>query len=734
MLNPIAHCGVENWNTNVSFFGTPDRIYTFVKYSDILKAILVCSTVMAISMSAVAQQQAPRAAKKNHEVQIHGKTWDDPYFWLRNREEKEVLDYLNAENAWTKKQMQSTEALQSTLFKEMKSRIKETDMSVPYTLRGYEYYVRFEEGKEYPVYCRKKTGSSTEEIMLNANELAKGKSYFDLQGLSVSPDNKLIAFGTDTVSRRKYTLHIKNLETGEIYAENIPNTDGSYVWANDNRTIFYDVKDDETLRTFLIRKHVLGTTASEDSDVYKETDETFNCGVFKSKSEEYIFIASFSTLTSEVSYLKADKPESGFKVIQPRERNLLYQAEHLGDNFYIRTNLDAKNFRLVSAPVNQCSKENWKDVRAHNPSVFFEGFELFRKYMVYEERENGLIKFRVLSYDGKTDRYISFNEPVYTAYPQVNPNFDTDKFRYGYTSLISPSSVYDYDMNTGTSVLLKQQEVPGGYNASDYESVRLWAKASDGTSIPMSVVYKKGMQRDGKNNLLLYGYGSYGYSLDPSFSVASPSLLDRGFVYVIAHIRGGQELGRQWYEDGKLLKKRNTFTDFIDCAEYLIKEKYTSPEHLYAMGGSAGGLLMGAVVNMRPDLWKGVVAQVPFVDVIHTMLDESIPLTTGEFDEWGNPKDPVYFDYIRSYSPYDNVQAKNYPNMLVTTGLHDSQVQYWEPAKWVARLRELKTDRNELLLYTEMEAGHGGKSGRFERLKEVAMEYAFILKLAGINK
>ena len=677
----------------------------------------------------------PVAAKNPKSLVIHNDERIDNYYWLNNREDKNVIQYLEEENAYTKGMMKHTEKFQKDLFKEMVGRIKQTDLSVPYKMRDYWYYNRFEEGKEYPIYCRKKGSlDAKEEIMLDVNSMAKGSSYYDVAGLSVSPDNTLLAYGVDNVSRRKYTLYVKNLVTGEVFKESVPNTDGSYVWANDNKTLFYDVKDEETLRTYLIKKHVLGTDASADENVFKEEDVTFNCGVYKSKSDDYIFIGSYSTLTSEIYYLDANKPGDQFKTVSPREKGHLYYVEYYNKYFYITTNKDALNFKLVKTPAGKVNSDGWEEVIPHRKNVLLDGIDIFKSYLVVSERLNGLTQIRVKSWDGKTDYYLPFKEQTYSAYTSVNPDFNTDVVRYSYTSLTTPNSVYDFDMGTQTEKLLKQQEVVGGYDPDQYHAERIMAKAEDGTLIPISLVYNKNFKPSGKTPLLLYGYGSYGASMDPYFSSVRLSLLDRGFVYAIAHIRGGQEMGRQWYEDGKLLQKKNTFTDFIACAEHLVNNGYTSPEHLYAMGGSAGGLLMGAVVNMRPDLFHGVVAQVPFVDVVTTMLDESIPLTTGEFDEWGNPKDPVYYKYMMQYSPYDNVIAQNYPNMLVTTGLHDSQVQYWEPAKWIAKLRALKTDQNKLLMYCEMEAGHGGKSGRFERLKEVAMEYAFLFDLEGINK
>lgn len=678
----------------------------------------------------------PIAKKIPKKLVIHNQERIDNYYWLNDRENKDVIQYLEDENAYTKSMMYHTDGFKDEMFKEMVSRIKQTDLSVPYRIRGYWYYIKYEEGKEYPVYCRKKGSlEAKEEIMLDVNIMAKGYNYFDVAGLSISLDNNLLAYGVDNVSRRIYTLYVKNLTTGEVYKETVPNTDGSYVWANDNKTLFYDVKDEETLRTYLIKKHILGTTADKDQNVFEEKDVTFNCAVYKSKSEEFIFIGSYSTLTSEVYYLNAKKPEEKFQSILPRERDHLYSVDYFENNFYITTNKKAKNFRLIKCSVDNTAEDMWQEVIPHRDNVLLDGIEIFKNYLVISERENGLTQIRIKSWtNSKVDYRLKFQEPVYTAYTSVNPDFNTDILRYDYTSLITPNSVYDFNMSSSETTLLKQQEVIGGYDPAMYKSERIFAKADDGALIPISIVYSTKTSPGSETPLLLYGYGSYGVNMDAYFSSVRLSLLDRGFVFAIAHIRGGQEMGRQWYEDGKLLKKKNTFTDFTACAEHLINIGYTSPNHQYAMGGSAGGLLMGAVVNMRPELFNGIVAQVPFVDVVTTMLDESIPLTTGEFDEWGNPKDPEYYKYMLSYSPYDNVVAKEYPNMLVTTGLHDSQVQYWEPAKWVAKLRNVKTDKNKLLMFCEMEAGHGGKSGRFERLKEVAMEYVFLLDLEGIKK
>lgn len=703
---------------------------SFIVHSLALIPIVITSAYTQNTMTPPIAKKIPKSLVTHNDTRI------DNYYWLNNREDQNVIKYLDEENKYTQRMLGHTDQFKNDLFNEMVGRIKQTDLSVPYRIRNYWYYTRYEEGKEYPIYCRKKGSlDEKEEIILNVNEMAKGSSYYDVTGLSISTNNNLVAFGVDNTGRRKYTLYIKDLTLGSIQKESVPNTDGSYVWANDNRTLFYDVKDDATLRTYLIKKHVIGSESSDDIDIYEEKDVTFNCGVYKSKSEEYIFIGSYSTLTSEVFYINADNPENKFQSIIPRDRGHLYSVEQYANDFYITTNRNSINFKLMKMPIGKSGEDMMTEVIPHRENVLLDGIDIFKNYLVVSEREAGLSHIRIIKWtDSKIDYRIKFTEPTFTCYPSINPDFDTDILRYSYTSLVTPSSVFDYNMLTNERTLLKQQEVVGGYDASQYTSERIFAMTDDGTSVPISLVYKKTTTPNAGSPLLLYGYGSYGASMDPYFSSTRLSLLDRGFIFAIAHIRGGQEMGRQWYEDGKLLKKKNTFTDFIFCAEHLINSGYTSPDHLYAMGGSAGGLLMGSVVNMRPDLFKGIVAQVPFVDVVTTMLDESIPLTTGEFDEWGNPKDPVYYDYIKSYSPYDNVVAQNYPNMLITTGLHDSQVQYWEPAKWVAKLREVKTDNNKLLFHCEMEAGHGGKSGRFERLKEVALEYVFLLDLEGIKK
>ena len=677
----------------------------------------------------------PVAEKKPKELTIHGDTRVDDYFWLRERENPEVIAYLEAENAYTEAMLEHTKPLQEKLYEEIVGRIKQTDESVPYFWNGYHYYTRFEEGKEYPIYCRKKGSmQADEEIMLDVNKMAEGYDYYQVVGLEVSPDNTWLAFGVDTVSRRKYTIYFKNLKTGEILDENIPLTTGGSAWANDNKTIFYSVKDPQTLRTYKIFRHTVGTNPEHDQMVWHEADETFSTGVYKTKSQDYIMIGSWSTLSTEYRFLDASDPNGDFRIVQPRERDHEYSVDHYGDHFYIVTNWKAKNFRLMKTPVERTRKRNWIEVIPHRQDVLLEDIEIFKNHLVLEERKDGLTHLRIRRWDGSKDHYLDFGEAAYTAYVSTNPEFDTPVLRYGYTSLTTPNSTYDYNMDTGEKTLLKQQEVVGDFSPENYRAERLYARAEDGTRIPISLVYRTNLDRSKPAPLLLYGYGSYGYSMNPTFNSARLSLLDRGFIFAIAHVRGGQELGRQWYEDGKLLKKKNTFTDFIACAEYLLSEGYTTTEQLFAMGGSAGGLLMGAVINMRPDLWKGVIAAVPWVDVVTTMLDDTIPLTTSEYDEWGNPNDKTYYEYMLSYSPYDNVEAKAYPAMLVLTGLHDSQVQYWEPAKWVAKLRALKTDDNPLLLKCDMSTGHSGASGRFKRYKETALEYAFILDLAGIRE
>lgn len=705
-----------------------------------MKNLKTCFCILTLSMSTFASlkaqiMQAPKAKKIAKKIEAHKDIRIDDYYWLNDRENKEVIDYLTAENQYTQAMLEDTERLQNELFEEIKARIKEDDESVPFKYNGYWYITRFEIGKEYPIYSRKKENlSEKEEILFDVNELAKSFSYFQLTGINISENNQLAAFGQDTLSRRIYTIQIKDLKSGKILEDKLENTTGYSVWAADNKTLFYTRKD-EALRAYQIWKHKLGTPQSQDVLVFEEKDETFNAFVFKTKSKKYIMIRTSSTVSDEYRFVLSNQVDSEFKIFQKRERNLEYSVEHYGDYFYILTNKNkATNFKLMKTPIQQTEKNNWIDVVPHRKDVLLENIEIFNNYLVLEERNQALTQLNIRSWDGKENYYLPFKEEVYTSYIGQNPDFDTDILRYGYTSLTTPNSVIDFNMKDRSSEVKKEQVVLGDFNKDNYTSKRLWVEARDGVKIPVSIVYRKDTPINSNTPLLQYAYGSYGYSMDVYFSSSRLSLLDRGFVYAIAHIRGGQELGRDWYEDGKMLNKKNTFNDFIDVSRFLIENQYTSSEHLYAMGGSAGGLLMGVIINEAPELYKGIVAQVPFVDVLTTMLDDSIPLTTGEYDEWGNPNDKVYYDYMKSYSPYDNIKKQNYPNMLVTTGLHDSQVQYWEPAKWVAKLREMKTDDNLLLLKTDMETGHGGASGRFEALKETALEYAFIFKIEGIKK
>ena len=679
--------------------------------------------------------QAPIANKIEKKLEKHGDIRIDNYYWLNDRENPEVIHYLEEENKYTEEILKPTEEFQAKLFEEMKLRIKEDDSSVPYKINGYWYLTEFQKGKEYPIHKRRKDSlDNPDEILFDVNPMAESHAYYKLGGLSVSPNNEMCTFGVDNVSRRIFTIQIKDLKTGEILADKIENTTGGSVWAADNQTLFYTRKD-EALRAFQIWKHKLGTSAEEDTLVFEETDDTFSVYVYKSKSRDFIIIGTSSTVSDEYRYINANQPDSEFKVFQERERDLEYSIEHFGEEFYIQTNKDdAFNFKLMKTPIDKTEQNNWVDVIPHREETFIEGFEIFKNYLVIEERTNGLIQMNIKAWDKSEDYYLPFNEETYTAGSGTNPDFDTDILRYGYTSLTTPTSVIDFNMKDKTSEVKKEQEVLGTFDKDNYVSERIWAEARDGEKVAISLVHHKDTKLSANTPLLLYAYGSYGYTIEPNFSSVRLSLLDRGFIYAIAHIRGGQYLGREWYEDGKMLEKKNTFFDYIDCAKYLIKKGYTSTPHLYGMGGSAGGLLMGAVINYEPTLFNGIVAQVPFVDVVTTMLDDTIPLTTGEYDEWGNPNDEEYYFYMKQYSPYDNVEAKAYPNMYVSTGLHDSQVQYWEPAKWVAKLRELKTDNNILLLDTNMDTGHGGASGRFESLKEDAKEDAFLFMLEGITK
>lgn len=708
-----------------------------------MKLTLLISGLCTILATANAQNnpnmtkpKAPLAAVKPHTLEKHGHERIDNYFWLNDRENPEVIDYLNKENAFYDDMTSETKSFQTALFEEMKGRIKEDDESVPYLYNGYYYITRYEKGQDYPIYARKKgTLDAPEEIMFNCNEMAKGHKYFQLGGISISNDNRLAIFSTDVIGRRIYTLQVKNLHSGEVLSDKIEQTTGNAVWANDNKTIFYTKQDEKTLRSDRVLKHHLGKEPEQDELVYFEKDDTFNVGVSKSKSKKYITISSSSTLTDEYQILPADKPDGKFKLFQKRVRGLEYSISHYGDSFYIVTNKDkATNFKIMKVKESDTGKENWVDLISHRDNVLIEGIDIFRDYLVVSERSNGLNQIRIMPWSGKGEYYLPFDNETYTCYTTTNVDFDTEILRYGYQSLATPSSIIDFNMKTKSKEIKKEQEVLGGkFDKNNYTEQRVWATAMDGTKIPISMVYRKGLAKNGKNPLLLYAYGSYGISMDPYFSTSRLSLLDRGFIFAIAHIRGGEDLGRDWYENGKLLKKMNTFTDFIDCSKYLIAEKYTSAEHLYAEGGSAGGLLMGVIANKAPHLYNGIIAQVPFVDVMTTMLDDSIPLTTGEYDEWGNPNVKKYYDYMLSYSPYDNVSQQDYPNMFISTGLHDSQVQYWEPAKWVAKLRVMKTNDKQLFLHTNMDAGHGGASGRFEALKEVAREFTFLLDLEKIR-
>lgn len=682
----------------------------------------------------------PVAIEKAHQRVIHGETVDDPYYWMNDYFKKgpdssAVVVYLEAENAYTDSMMRDTEGLQASLFQEMKARIKEADESVPYLLNGYYYYRKTETGKQYYKFCRKKGSlDAQEEVLLDVDKMAEGFPYYALGDIVVSPDNKFVAFGVDTVSRREYVIQVKNLETGEILPDKISRTSGDPVWAADNQTIFYTAKNPVTLLSEKIKRHNLGTPEAMDAVVYEEKDNTNYIGVWKSKNDQYILIYSGGTLSSETRFIKANEPTATFQVFQPRIKDVLYTVVPLADRFLIQTNDQAKNFKVMECPLDKTGKENWKEYIGHRQDVLIEGIDEFANFLVISERKNGLTNLAIRNLKDQSQHYMNFGEAAYTVYSSTNVEYDTDILRYGYTSLVTPSSTFDYNMKSKEKTLMKQQEVLGGYDQKQYTTERIMAKAKDGTAVPISLVYKKGMEKNGQAPLLLYAYGSYGSSMDPTFNSSRLSLLDRGFIYAIAHIRGGEEMGRQWYEDGKMMNKKNSFTDFIDCGQFLIDQKYTAAEHLYAQGGSAGGLLMGAIMNMSPSLWNGVIAQVPFVDVVNTMLDETIPLTTNEYDEWGNPNQKEAYDYMKSYSPYENVEAKAYPNVLVTTGLHDSQVQYFEPAKWVAKLRKIKKGDQVILLKTDMDYGHGGASGRFDYLKDIALNYAFLLKLEGISK
>lgn len=711
---------------------------------------------LTILLSACMQNSTPpNATKKTHEMTIHGDTRVDDYYWMRLTDEQksakdkdshtqEVLDYINAENAYTQKRLKHTEKFQNDLFDEIVGRIKKDDESVPYLDNGYYYYTRYEKGKEYAIHCRKKGSlDGDEEVIMDENELAEGFDYFAIGSMSVSPDNQWLAFGVDTLSRRFYEINFKNLNTGDILQQTIENTTGGVAWANDNETVFYTSKNKVTLLSEKIYRHKVGSDYKNDALVYTEDDESYYIGVSRSKSGEYIIIYNSSTLVSDYHILRADNPEGDFKNFSPRGAAHEYGIDHYKDKFYIITNWEAKNNRLMETSEDATDMGNWKEVIAHRNDVHLLGLEIFNNHLVISERKDGLRGLRVMNQKTGSDEYINFGEQTYTARISVNEEFNTNILRYGYTSMVTPSSTYDYNMDTGEITLMKQQEVVGGYDQSLYRSERHYAPGRDGQPVPISLVYKKDLKNDptfnnqgapdNPQNLLLYAYGSYGSTRDPYFSSTRLSLLDRGFIYAIAHVRGSQIYGRQSYDDGKMLNKKNTFTDFIDAGKYLVKEGLTDSNHLFAEGGSAGGLLIGAVVNMAPELWKGTIAAVPFVDVVTTMLDASIPLTSNEWDEWGNPEEKKYYDYMLSYSPYDQVEDQIYPNILVTSGFFDSQVQYWEPLKWMAKLRDHWQGENNLYLHMNMDAGHGGKSGRFRRYREVALEYAFLFDLAGIK-
>ncbi len=678
----------------------------------------------------------PIAKEIPHDLEIHGHKRTDPFFWLRERENPETISYLESENEYRELHTAPLKDFENSLFEEMKARIKEDDSSVPYFKNGYWYYVRYDEGKEHPIYCRKEKSLDTpEKVILDANIGASKHNFYQVGGMSVSPDNNWLAYGLDTIGRRIYQIYFRNLSSGEELEFRLENNTGSCSWSKAGDYIFYTQKD-ETLRSFKVFRHRFGSDPKEDTEVYHEADPTFVCSCHKSKSQDYLIIGSHSTVSNEYRFLAADDPTGEFSIIQSRERDLEYSVAHFGKHWFIRTNYqDAANFCLMRCPLEKGAKENWEVVISHRKDVYLEGIEIFSEYLVLEEREAGLTRIRVKRWDETEDHYLQFDSETYTAGTGLNLDFASKKLRYYYSSLIEPYSVVEYDMERRDKRILKRQPVLGDFNPSNYREERQWFESHDGTMVPVSLVYRPDRQTAGEaQNILLYAYGSYGYTIEPSFSTTRLSLLDRGFSFAIAHVRGGQYMGRSWYEKGKMLHKKNTFLDFIAAGEGLIKKGYTSPQKLFAMGGSAGGLLIGAVINMRPDIFKAVIAAVPFVDVVSTMLDESIPLTTGEYDEWGNPNNEEYYRYMLDYSPYDQVKEQAYPNILITTGLHDSQVQYWEPAKWCAKLRKYNKGDSLVLMYTNMSTGHGGASGRFEALKETAMEYSFLLWQAGISK
>lgn len=693
-----------------------------------MMAILITATPTMAQTEKDVIMMPPKANKIPHVMTEHGDSRTDNYYWLRDdaRKDKQVIDYLKAENAYTESVMAAGKTLENTLYNEMVERMAQNDASVPYDYNGYTYQTIYQEGKDFPIYQRKPIGSDGEwKILVDGNERAKGYEFYQLGDLAISPDNKRIAIAEDKEGRRNYTVAYKDL-TDKTWQENVlTNISANLVWANDSQTLFYVDKDPQTLLPYQIYRHQYGSDRKQDVKIFEENDDRFYTWMEKSKSEDYILVTIASSTTSEYRLIDANAPEKPMVVFSPRQEGREYYIDHFKGEFYIRSNHESELYGLyktasIDAP--------WQTVIAPQPEVDLESFELFNRWLVLEERKQGLVSLRQIDWKTGQSTNIIFDDPVYMAWLSVNPQADSEELRFGYTSMTTPSSTYQWNMQTKEKQLLKQQEVKG-FKHDLYESERIWVKAQDGVEVPVSLVYRKDLFKKGENPILIYGYGSYGSSIDPSFSSARLSLLDRGFVYAIVHVRGGGELGKRWYNQGKMEHKVNSFTDFIDATKYLINQGYGAPKHVYAMGGSAGGLLMGAVINMAPELYRGVVAQVPFVDVLTTMLDASIPLTTGEYEEWGDPADKDVYFRLKSYSPYDNVEAKAYPHLLVTTGLHDSQVQYWEPAKWVAKLRELKTDNNLLLLETDMSAGHGGKSGRFNRLRDTAREYAFILML-----
>ena len=674
----------------------------------------------------------PVAKKAAKTTEIHGLKLVDNYYWLREKKNPEVKAYLDAENAYSDAVMKPTEQLQKRLYDEMVSHIKETDVDVPYKEGDYFYYTRTEAGKQYGIRCRKKGSlNAPEEILIDVNELAKGQVFMGVGAYRVSDDGNLLAYTTDNTGFRQYTLAVKDLKTGKLLPDHVEKT-GSVVWANDNKTLFYTVED-PAKRQYRLYRHTVGTTGPDDL-VYEEADARFGLFATKTRSNAYIFLVSGSHTTSEVRYIRADQPTSEWKVLEPRKQGVEYYPDHNGDFFYLRVNDTGRNFRIVRAPVANPGRQNWQEVVAHSDAVMIDGLDFFRNFYATREREGGLPQIRVTNLQTGKSQRIQFPEPAYFTIPYTNREYDTTKYRYNYQSFITPQSIFEYDVEKGGSTLLKRREVPGGYDQTRYEVEQIYAPAADGVKIPVSVVHLKGQKKDGRNPIYLYAYGSYGFPIDINFNPQIFSLVDRGVVVAVAHIRGGGELGKQWHDDGRMMHKKNTFTDFISSAEYLVNQGYGTKDKLVIEGGSAGGLLMGAVTNMRPDLFKAVVNEVPFVDVINTMLDESLPLTVSEFEEWGNPKEKPAFDYMMSYSPYDNVQAKSYPTILVKTSFNDSQVMYWEPAKYVAKMRATKTDHNVLMLKTNMGAGHGGASGRYDSMKEAAFNYAFILTQMGIDR